>query len=275
MAGGGGAWKVAYADFVTAMMAFFMVMWITAQSKQLKLAVAHYFNDPFNSLSKTKGPESAGSVTTGPMAPGSRELLPSHQPGDPAGLKKTKNPKPPGVKITSPGTKAWAGEGKKNAGLGQQTVYHLHDGNRESQGTVITFPESSSALTDAAIQQLNVLIAEASGHRQKIEIRGHARLLPAKNQPGSEQSANEQSGESEAWALSYARCLATMKQLEKAGIEPDRFRLSLAGPYEPRTIRDGPENRTQNSCVEIFVLSEMAEDFTGSREERAAVFGTP
>ena len=32
MAGhGGGAWKVAYADFVTAMMAFFMVMWITAQ----------------------------------------------------------------------------------------------------------------------------------------------------------------------------------------------------------------------------------------------------
>ena len=51
MAGhGGGAWKVAYADFVTAMMAFFMVMWITAQSKQLKMAVAHYFNDPFNSL---------------------------------------------------------------------------------------------------------------------------------------------------------------------------------------------------------------------------------
>ena len=59
MAGhGGGAWKVAYADFVTAMMAFFMVMWITAQNKQMKMAVAHYFNDPFNSMSKTKGPES-------------------------------------------------------------------------------------------------------------------------------------------------------------------------------------------------------------------------
>ena len=39
MAGkGGGAWKVAYADFVTAMMAFFLVMWITAQSKQVALA---------------------------------------------------------------------------------------------------------------------------------------------------------------------------------------------------------------------------------------------
>jgi len=45
-AGGGGAWKVAYADFVTAMMAFFLVMWITGQSKPVKQAVAQYFEDP-------------------------------------------------------------------------------------------------------------------------------------------------------------------------------------------------------------------------------------
>ncbi len=45
MAGkGGGAWKVAYADFVTAMMAFFLVMWITAQNTKIKQAIAHYFN---------------------------------------------------------------------------------------------------------------------------------------------------------------------------------------------------------------------------------------
>src|SRR5208282_4878805 len=80
MAGhGGGAWKVAYADFVTAMMAFFMVMWITAQNKQMKMAVAHYFNDPFNSLSKTKGPQAAGSITTGPLSPGSKTLMPSNR----------------------------------------------------------------------------------------------------------------------------------------------------------------------------------------------------
>ncbi|MEW6321008.1 MAG: flagellar motor protein MotB [Acidobacteriota bacterium] len=42
----GGAWKVAYADFVTAMMAFFMVMWIVGQSQQVKAAVAGYFRDP-------------------------------------------------------------------------------------------------------------------------------------------------------------------------------------------------------------------------------------
>lgn len=42
----GGAWKVAYADFVTAMMAFFLVLWIVGQSKPVKQAVAGYFRDP-------------------------------------------------------------------------------------------------------------------------------------------------------------------------------------------------------------------------------------
>ena len=42
----GGAWKVAYADFVTAMMAFFIVMWIIASSEQTKQMVAAYFQDP-------------------------------------------------------------------------------------------------------------------------------------------------------------------------------------------------------------------------------------
>jgi chemotaxis protein MotB len=42
----GGAWKVAYADFVTAMMAFFLVMWIVGQSADVKAGVAGYFRDP-------------------------------------------------------------------------------------------------------------------------------------------------------------------------------------------------------------------------------------
>ncbi len=42
----GGAWKVAYADFVTAMMALFIVLWLLASSEQVKKAVASYFMDP-------------------------------------------------------------------------------------------------------------------------------------------------------------------------------------------------------------------------------------
>jgi chemotaxis protein MotB len=42
----GGAWKVAYADFVTAMMALFIVLWMMNASKQVQEAVGGYFKDP-------------------------------------------------------------------------------------------------------------------------------------------------------------------------------------------------------------------------------------
>ena len=42
----GGAWKVAYADFVTAMMALFIVLWLMNASKQIQQAVGGYFKDP-------------------------------------------------------------------------------------------------------------------------------------------------------------------------------------------------------------------------------------
>jgi len=42
----GGAWKVAYADFVTAMMAFFLVMWLAAQDSTIRTAIAGYFQEP-------------------------------------------------------------------------------------------------------------------------------------------------------------------------------------------------------------------------------------
>ncbi len=65
MAGkGGGAWKVAYADFVTAMMAFFMVMWLIAQDQKAKEAVAKYFNDPsgFKPIGLSQSPYAEGSI---------------------------------------------------------------------------------------------------------------------------------------------------------------------------------------------------------------------
>jgi chemotaxis protein MotB len=56
----GGAWKVAYADFVTAMMAFFMVMWLMNSSKQVQEAVGGYFKDP-TGQSRKVGTDQRGS----------------------------------------------------------------------------------------------------------------------------------------------------------------------------------------------------------------------
>lgn len=52
----GGAWKVAYADFVTAMMALFIVLWVLSQGEEVQQAVAGYFKDPIGfSSGKGKG----------------------------------------------------------------------------------------------------------------------------------------------------------------------------------------------------------------------------
>jgi chemotaxis protein MotB len=56
----GGAWKVAYADFVTAMMALFIVLWLMNSSKQVQEAVGGYFKDPTGS-SKMVGSDMRGS----------------------------------------------------------------------------------------------------------------------------------------------------------------------------------------------------------------------
>jgi chemotaxis protein MotB len=56
----GGAWKVAYADFVTAMMALFIVLWLLNASKQVQEAVGGYFKDP-RGTSKRVGTNQNGS----------------------------------------------------------------------------------------------------------------------------------------------------------------------------------------------------------------------
>ena len=58
----GGAWKVAYADFVTAMMALFIVLWLLNSSKPVREAIAGYFRDPAGTAGKL------GTSTAGPGA---------------------------------------------------------------------------------------------------------------------------------------------------------------------------------------------------------------
>lgn len=74
----GGAWKVAYADFVTAMMAFFLVMWLVAQSNAVKAAVAGYFKDP----GVFDYEKSTGMIQGGGAAPLNPEPPPSVRPGE-------------------------------------------------------------------------------------------------------------------------------------------------------------------------------------------------
>jgi chemotaxis protein MotB len=71
----GGAWKVAYADFVTAMMALFIVLWLLNTSKPVREAIAGYFRDPTGT---------AGKLSTSTEGPGAK-FVPTPVPADDMG----------------------------------------------------------------------------------------------------------------------------------------------------------------------------------------------
>jgi len=70
----GGAWKVAYADFVTAMMALFIVLWMMNASKQVQEAVGGYFKDP-SGTAKMVGTNRSGAGEFVPMKKEDMEKL--------------------------------------------------------------------------------------------------------------------------------------------------------------------------------------------------------
>ncbi len=70
----GGAWKVAYADFVTAMMALFIVLWMLNSSKQIQEAVGGYFKDPTGTSAKV-GSDMTGSGENVPLTKDNMDQL--------------------------------------------------------------------------------------------------------------------------------------------------------------------------------------------------------
>src|SRR5262245_42171518 len=147
MAGkGGGAWKVAYADFVTAMMAFFLVMWIVGQNEQVKEAIAHHFSDPFAKESEEEG---------------------------------TAHQRPP--KHPAPARISDHPEHEREAGGSHSVLLTTQGGERTSIGTVIHFADDSAELDAEALRRLKDIAPLLIGKPQKIELRGHSsrRPLPA------------------------------------------------------------------------------------------------
>jgi chemotaxis protein MotB len=145
MAGkGGGAWKVAYADFVTAMMAFFMVMWLVGQKEGVKEAVAEYFRDPPDPFSVFE--EGRKSRKPGPNL----DEKPEHQPTPELPPEDIKKPRP----------------------------VRFETSDRSNIGTVIFFSEFSADVTPEARQQIKDLVPLLVGKPQTIEVRGHASRRP-------------------------------------------------------------------------------------------------
>jgi len=247
MAGGGGAWKVAYADFVTAMMAFFLVMWIVGQSQEVKKHVAQHFKDPFHmaedGLDSSSGNTDLPYEGYGSSPKKSKNKAEKLSTGPKTGL--------PGAQLPpSPDDKSQLGK--------KPHVIQLHDGQKSAVGSMIVFDETSVELDDFAKEQLRQFVALVVGKPNKIEIRGHTsrRRLP------------EDSPYKDSWQLSYERCQKVLQYVEDAGVEPRRVRLSQAAGFEPYTAKKEAERQQKNSRVEIYMLNEYVNQLVGSDDER-------
>ena len=237
MAGkGGGAWKVAYADFVTAMMAFFLVMWITAQNPDVKKAIAHHFTDPFELEGDPDG-ETGGS-------PPSSE----------------KNPVKPFSKLPGGGKKRRSKSDDPNDPAAEKSrVMKNRDAEKSGVGTMLFFAEDSVELDQKAKERLDVLLPQLAGKPHKVEIRGHTSRNPPLVKGGFK----------DAWQMSYARCQAVLNYLVEHGVTPEQIRLSQAGGNEPLTTREDPQGQVRNPRVEVMMLNEWVQDLVGTSKERS------
>jgi chemotaxis protein MotB len=246
--GGGGAWKVAYADFVTAMMAFFLVMWITAQNKETKVAIAQYFENPLGTVEGARATSVLGIEGASADAPIA---------GNQAGRHGTNRD---GVAEEDSGA---AQRSKKTAP--PIRIFEKLDKTR-SVGTMLVFDEHSATVTAEGRAQLLTLVPQLLGKPNKIEIRGHAARYPL---PTGSKFAS-------AWELCFARCLATRDLLVEHGVSADRVRLSQDGDSDPYggDSRD-PELRQLSSRVEVFAVSEFVYDHKASHLDRFGRFVEP
>lgn len=236
MAGGGGAWKVAYADFVTAMMAFFMVMWLTSQKPETKQAIQDYFNDPF-----------------------ARSRLNTNRTRDPSVTDKRSGDTDPKKKYLGSNPKSIPHDDPESPERKTPKLVTVRAPERTTAGSIIYFEEGSDELSADAVQALQSLVPSLVGLPHKIDIRGHVAM-----QPTGADAAEEQ-----LWMLSYHRCMRVKHQLEKLGIEESRLRISLPGPHEPLTLDTQPNDVLRNARVEVFLISETAESLQGTPTDRA------
>ncbi len=160
----GGAWKVAYADFVTAMMALFIVLWIVGQSKQVKEYIAAYFKDPGAFFENTKG---GGSLQSTPI--GVTEQLPDDL------LKRQQD----SLKLQSMGEeiRERLGKAKELAQLKQQvTMQVAREGLRIElldRSESFFFDVGTASLKQDAIEVLKIIASEVGRLPNHVILEGH------------------------------------------------------------------------------------------------------
>ncbi len=249
----GGAWKVAYADFVTAMMAFFLLLWLLgATEENQRKGIADYFTPTLVKMRE----ESAGSDG---MLGGSSITDVDNYPNR-AGQTGTRSLTIP--RDTTGGVKEGASRQKTIELMKDRLEKKLSKSQRllrltrqvrlvdTSQGIRIDlvddadfsmFQLGTTVLTTDAAHLVDAVAQAVAPEAGGLTIRGHTDALPWKNGAGNN------------WALSAGRAEATRQALMRNGLPASRFRRIEGVADRELLVRDNPED-PRNRRISILMM---------------------
>jgi chemotaxis protein MotB len=236
----GGAWKVAYADFVTAMMAFFLVMWICGLSKPTREAIAAYFKNPtpFNKGGGTQPLGNGGTGDANKMAP----VIPKV---DAAGAKALLQAKADSI----------LNELKKTPefrSLHDSIQVRLTDEGLRieliEKTSSLFFGTGSAQLNPRTIRLLQLIAHELRDLKNPIIVEGHTDSRPL---DGPNRYSN--------WDLSSDRANAARRCMEDHGLRDGQV-VSIRGYADKKLLRPDDPLHFSNRRVSILVA------YTGNGE---------
>ncbi len=240
----GGSWKVAYADFVTAMMAFFLLLWlITMASPEKRARISSYFKH--FSLFEESGVSFLGESSQIFEHPGGESKDINYEIGKGAG------------EINPNRLKARLKEAIKDQ-LGdiedQFIIDILDDGVRiqlvDKEGSSL-FAPGSDKLSEKGKWALQLIAENLKDFKNKIIVEGHTDSLPFRR------------GKITNWELSVQRAAAARRTLEEAGLSPDRFVKVVGYADTMPLIKTNPAD-PRNRRISIIILFNKEGLFKGN-----------
>jgi chemotaxis protein MotB len=230
----GGAWKVAYADFVTAMMALFIVLWLMNSSKPIQVAVSGYFKDPSGTGKQTGTTLDGTAEKVQPakqdMAKMKEDLQKSIQDiNDLAQLKNNIE-----MTVTPEGLRIELLESEK--------------------GTF--FESGSSALNETGRGMVALLAAELGKVPNRVSVEGHTDAKPFTGK-----------GNYSNWELSSDRANAARRLMQESGLRGDQ--VSQVRGFADQRLRNAkdpldPSNRRISIIVQY--INPASDDAVGQVE---------
>lgn len=229
----GGSWKVAYADFVTAMMAFFLLLWLLAMlAPEKRIAMADYFSN-FSLFKDQSGAsildKSAGVLESGKATQKESSRVKEEKRATPEELAKMMR---------------MAIEDKLQAMKKQVLIDTTKEGLRiqivDNEGSEI-FRLGSDEPTEKAVQIIRLVSENIREKPNRIVIEGHTDSAPYK----TAQKTN--------WELSTSRASAARRELENNGVDPGRIARVVGYADQELLVQEDPKD-PRNRRISIILL---------------------